>query len=91
MLSLARLRGRYLAPVTMIRLVPISVVLLGGIALTTWTSGLLSRHRDLVVHTRAGGGILHHAEVAEFQDSIAVVFADIECLLSRRSCTSMPN
>ncbi len=53
MLSLARLRGQYLAPVTMIRLVPISVVLLGGIALTTWTSGLLSRHRDLVVHIRA--------------------------------------
>jgi len=48
---LVRLRQQYLAPVTLIRLVPISVVLVTGLVLTTWTHGLLSQHRTLVVHT----------------------------------------
>jgi len=50
-LSLERLRRTYLTGVTLVRLVPISVVLIGGTALTIWTPHLLIQHRDLVVHT----------------------------------------
>lgn len=50
-LSLAGLRRKYLTGATLVRLVPISVVLAGGVALSTWTHRLLSEHRDLVVHT----------------------------------------
>ena len=49
--SLMRLTRSYLTGVTLIRLVPISVVLVSGVVLTTWTHELLDQHRDLVVHT----------------------------------------
>ncbi len=49
--SVAGLARRHLTGATLVRLVPISIVLASGVALTTWTDRLLSAHRDLVVHT----------------------------------------
>lgn len=83
---LARLRQQYLTPVTLIRLVPISVVLVTGLVLTTWTHGLLSQHRDLVLHTH---------EVIETAKDVLIGLDDAETgqrgfLLSNESATSNP-
>ncbi|WP_062207448.1 CHASE3 domain-containing protein [Aureimonas sp. AU12] len=50
-LSWRRLRRDYLTTVTVLRLVPVGVVIATGIVATGWTHALLSEHRDLVVHT----------------------------------------
>lgn len=46
-----RVRQRYLSVPTLVRLIPISVVLATGIVATGWTHRLLNDQRDLVVHT----------------------------------------
>ena len=60
---------RCLTRATLVRLVPISVVLAGGVALTTWTHRLLSAHRDLVVHTH---------EVIEMAKDVLIGLDDAE-------------
>jgi len=67
--SLAGLARQYLNAVTLIRLVPISVVLLTGVALTLWTHRLLSEHRNLVVHTH---------EVIEMAKDVLIGLDDAE-------------
>jgi methyl-accepting chemotaxis protein len=66
---LAKLRATYLAPVTLIRLIPISVVLVTGLVLTQWTHGLLTQHRTLVVHTH---------EVIEMAKDVLIGLVDAE-------------
>lgn len=61
--------GRYLTAATLVRLVPIGVVLLTGLALTIWTHRLLSAHRDLVVHTH---------EVIEMAKDVLIGLDDAE-------------
>ncbi len=68
-LSLAGLIRRRLTGATLVRLVPISIVLVGGVALTTWTHRLLSEHRDLVVHTH---------EVIEMAKDVLIGLDDAE-------------
>ena len=53
----------------LIRLVPISVVLVSGVGITTWTHHLLSEHRDLVVHTH---------EVIETTKDVLIALDDAE-------------
>lgn len=65
----AGLIRRYLTGVTLVRLVPISIVLVSGVALTTWTHRLLSQHRDLVVHTH---------EVIEMAKDVLIGLDDAE-------------
>ena len=68
-LSLAGLRRRCLTGATLVRLVPMGVVLAGGMALTFWTHRLLSQHRDLVVHTH---------EVIEMAKDVLIGLDDAE-------------
>ena len=68
-LSLAGLIRRYLSGATLVRLVPISVVLASGVALTIWTHRLLSEQRDLVVHTH---------EVIEMAKDVLIGLDDAE-------------
>ena len=68
-LSLAGLARRYLTGATLVRLVPISIVLLSGVGLTIWTHRLLSEHRDLVVHTH---------EVIEMAKDVLIGLDDAE-------------
>lgn len=68
-LSFAGLIRRYLTGATLVRLVPISIVLVSGVALTTWTHRLLSAHRDLVVHTH---------EVIEMAKDVLIGLDDAE-------------
>ena len=68
-LSLAGLIRRRLTGAVLVRLVPISIVLTGGVALTTWTHRLLSEHRDLVVHTH---------EVIEMAKDVLIGLDDAE-------------
>ena len=51
MVSPRALAKRFLTPVTLIRMIPISVILMTGIVLSVWTHRVLSDQRDLVVHT----------------------------------------
>lgn len=67
--SIAGLVHRYLTGATLVRLVPISIVLATGVALTTWTHRLLSEHRDLVVHTH---------EVIEMAKDVLIGLDDAE-------------
>ncbi len=67
--SVTGLIRRYLTGTTLVRLVPISVVLASGVALTTWTHRLLSEHRDLVVHTH---------EVIEMAKDVLIGLDDAE-------------
>lgn len=67
--SITGLIRRYLTGATLVRLVPISVVLASGVALTTWTHRLLSEHRDLVVHTH---------EVIEMAKDVLIGLDDAE-------------
>ena len=59
----------YLSPTNVLRLVPISIVLVMGVALTTWTHRLLNDHRDLVVHTH---------EVIEMAKDVLIGLDDAE-------------
>lgn len=68
-LSLAGLRRQYLTGTALVRLLPISVVLLSGVAITTWTHHLLSELRDLVVHTH---------EVIEMAKDVLIGLDDAE-------------
>ncbi len=68
-LSIAGLIRRALTGATLVRLVPIGIVLAGGVALTTWTHWLLSAHRDLVVHTH---------EVIEMAKDVLIGLDDAE-------------
>lgn len=45
------LRRRYLTVPTLLRSIPIGVVIASGVLATTWTHTLLSDHQDMVVHT----------------------------------------
>ncbi len=66
---LTGLRRQYLTAATLVRLVPISIVLVSSVALTTWTHHLLSEHRDLVVHTH---------EVIEMAKDVLIGLDDAE-------------
>ncbi len=68
-LPLGGLMRRYLTGATLVRLVPISIVLASGVALTMWTHRLLSEHRDLVVHTH---------EVIEMAKDVLIGLDDAE-------------
>ncbi|MCW6508868.1 CHASE3 domain-containing protein [Lichenifustis flavocetrariae] len=59
----------YLSATNLLRLVPISIVLVTGVVLTTWTHRLLSDHRDLVVHTH---------EVIEMAKDVLIGLDDAE-------------
>ncbi len=59
----------YFTPATLFRLVPISVVLVTGVLLSTWTHRLLADHRDLVVHTH---------EVIEMAKDVLIGLDDAE-------------
>ncbi|WP_284774889.1 CHASE3 domain-containing protein [Agrobacterium sp. lyk4-40-TYG-31] len=50
-LSWSSLRQRYLTVPTLLRSIPIGVVIASGVLATTWTHTLLSDHQDMVVHT----------------------------------------
>lgn len=45
------LRQNYLTIPTLLRSIPIGVVIAAGVLATTWTHNLLSDHQDMVVHT----------------------------------------
>ncbi|KRA05200.1 CHASE3 domain-containing protein [Agrobacterium cavarae] len=49
--SLTSLRHKYLTFPTLLRSIPVGVVLAAGILATSWTHDLLSDHYDMVVHT----------------------------------------
>ena len=68
-LRITGLIRRYLTGATLVRLVPISVVLATGVVLTLWTHRLLGAHRDLVVHTH---------EVIEMAKDVLIGLDDAE-------------